>query len=53
MAQGHDVGKIDGLVGFKTRQTIGKEEKRLKLPLSCYPSSALIDHVLKASSAQN
>ncbi len=53
VAQGHDVGKVDGLVGFKTRQTIGKEEKRLKLPLSCYPSSALVDHVLKAASAQN
>jgi len=51
VAQGHDVGKVDGLVGFKTRQTIGKEEKRLGLPLSCYPSHALIDRVLKQ--AQN
>ena len=51
VAQGHDVGKVDGLVGFKTRQTIGKEEKSLGLPLSCYPSHALIDRVLKQ--AQN
>jgi hypothetical protein len=51
VAQGHDVGKVDGLVGFKTRQTIGKEEKKLGLPLTCYPSSALVNHVLKA--AQN
>jgi lytic murein transglycosylase len=47
VAQGHDVGKVDGLVGFKTRQTIGKEEKRLGLPLSCYPTHALVDQVLK------
>ena len=40
MAQGHDVGKVDGLVGFKTRQTIGEEEKKLGLPLTCYPSSS-------------
>ena len=51
VAQGHDVGKVDGLVGFKTRQTIGEEEKKLGLPLTCYPSRALVNHVLKA--AQN
>ncbi len=51
VAQGHDVGKVDGLVGFKTRQTIGKEEKKLGLPPTCYPSHALVDRVLKA--AQN
>ncbi|MGH6736067.1 MAG: lytic murein transglycosylase [Methyloceanibacter sp.] len=53
VGQGHDVGKVDGLVGFKTRQAIGMEEQRLGLPLTCYPSSALVNHVLKAASAQN
>jgi len=47
VSQGHDVGKVDGLVGFKTRQTIGKEEKARGLPLTCYPSHALINQVLK------
>ena len=47
VAQGHDVGKVDGLVGFKTRQTIGEEEKARGLPLTCYPSHALINQVLK------
>jgi lytic murein transglycosylase len=47
VAEGHDVGKVDGLVGFKTRQTIGKKEKERGLPLTCYPSHALIDQVLK------
>jgi lytic murein transglycosylase len=50
VAQGHDVGKVDGLSGFKTRRTIGKEEARLGLPLTCYPTHALIDRVLKAAS---
>jgi lytic murein transglycosylase len=51
VAQGHDVGKVDGLVGFKTRQTIGLQEKKLGLPVTCYPSHALVDRVLKAASA--
>ena len=38
VAQGHDVGKVDGLAGFKTRAAIGVTEKRLGLPLTCYPS---------------
>lgn len=46
VAQGHDVGKVDGLVGFKTRQTIGKEEIARGLPLTCYPSHALVNQVL-------
>jgi lytic murein transglycosylase len=52
VAQGHDVGKVDGLVGFKTRQSIGEQEKKFKLPLTCYPSEALVGQVLKAASAQ-
>jgi hypothetical protein len=52
VAQGHDVGKVDGLVGFKTRQAIGAQEKKFKLPLTCYPSEALVGRVLKAASAQ-
>jgi lytic murein transglycosylase len=51
VAQGYDVGKVDGLAGFKTRQAIGLTEKKLKLPLTCYPSSALIDTVLKEANA--
>lgn len=50
VAQGHDVGKVDGLSGFKTRRSIGMQEKKLGLPLTCYPSHALIDRVLKAAS---
>jgi lytic murein transglycosylase len=51
VAQGNDVGKVDGLAGFKTRRTIGLEEQKLGLPLTCYPSQALVDTVLKEASA--
>lgn len=51
VAQGYDVGKVDGLAGFKTRRTIGVEEQKRGLPLSCYPSSALVNAVLKDASA--
>jgi hypothetical protein len=53
VSQGHDVGKVDGLVGFKTRAAIGLKEKELGLPLTCYPSAKLVDAVLKEASAQN
>jgi lytic murein transglycosylase len=51
VAKGHDVGKVDGLAGFKTRRTIGLEEQQLGLPLTCYPSQAVVDAVLKQASA--
>jgi len=50
VAQGHDVGKVDGLAGFKTRAAIGLTEKRLDLPLTCYPSQRLVDAVMKEAS---
>ena len=52
VAQGHDVGKVDGLVGFKTRQSIGVQEKKFGLPLTCYPSHALVNRVLTAANAE-
>lgn len=51
VAKGHDVGKVDGLAGFKTRRTIGLEEQKLGLPLTCYPSRSVVDLVLKEASA--
>jgi len=51
VAKGHDVGKVDGLAGFKTRRTVGLEEQKLGLPLTCYPSQAVVDAVLKQASA--
>ncbi len=51
VAKGHDVGKVDGLAGFKTRRSIGLEEQKLGLPLTCYPNQAVVDRVLKEASA--
>lgn len=51
VAQGHDVGKVDGLVGFKTRRSIGHQERKLGLPLTCYPSRKVVDLTLKQASA--
>ncbi len=51
VAKGHDVGKVDGLAGFKTRRSIGLEEQTLGLPLTCYPSKAVVDLVLTEASA--
>ncbi len=51
VANGHDVGNVDGLAGFKTRRSIGVEEQKLGLPLTCYPSQAVVDRVLKEASA--
>ena len=52
VAQGYDVGKVDGLSGFKTRRSIGMEEKRLGMAMTCYPSKALVDRVLKEAAAR-
>jgi hypothetical protein len=51
VAQGFDVGKVDGLAGFKTRAAIGLKEKQLGLPLTCYPSARLVDAVMKEKGA--
>lgn len=51
VAQGYDVGKVDGLAGFKTRAAIGLTEKKLGLPLTCFPSARLVDAVMKEASA--
>ncbi|XSG83360.1 MAG: lytic murein transglycosylase [Methyloligella sp. ZOD6] len=43
---GYDVGNVDGLVGFKTRQAIGLYEKKVGAPLTCYPSKKIVADVL-------
>ncbi|MCE7029819.1 lytic murein transglycosylase [Jiella avicenniae] len=42
VANGRDVGAVDGLAGFKTRRSIGEAEARLGLPETCWPSRALV-----------
>jgi lytic murein transglycosylase len=41
-AKGHDVGKIDGILGAGTRIAIQKEQLRLGLPADGWPTPALL-----------
>ena len=42
-ARGHDVGKIDGILGAKTRAAIQKEQVRLGLPADAWPTAKLLN----------
>ncbi|MGL3608744.1 lytic murein transglycosylase [Rhizobium sp. G187] len=41
VAQGYDVGKVDGLPGFKTRRSLGEWQVKNGLQPTCYPSADL------------
>lgn len=41
-ARGHDVGKIDGILGERTREAVQKEQARLGLPADAWPTAALL-----------
>ncbi|MBW4709264.1 lytic murein transglycosylase [Roseobacter sp. YSTF-M11] len=41
-ARGHDVGKVDGILGAKTRAAVQTEQKRLGLPADAWPTPALL-----------
>ncbi|MDM7849710.1 lytic murein transglycosylase [Pseudochrobactrum kiredjianiae] len=40
--QGYDVGKPDGLAGFKTRRSIGIWQAKNGQPATCFPDKALV-----------
>lgn len=42
VARGHDVGKIDGILGAKTRLAVQKEQMRLGMPADAWPTPALL-----------
>lgn len=42
-ARGHDVGRIDGILGAMTRTAVQKEQVRLGLPADAWPTRALLD----------
>lgn len=42
-ARGHDVGKIDGILGAGTRGAVQAEQKRLGLPADAWPTPALLN----------
>lgn len=41
VAQGYDVGKVDGLPGYKTRRSLGEWQARQGMRPTCYPSESL------------
>ena len=43
--RGHDVGKIDGFLGAKTRAAVKKEQIRLGLPADSYPTAELVERL--------
>ena len=42
-ARGHDVGKIDGILGAGTRAAVQREQQRLGLPADGWPTQDLLD----------
>ncbi|CUH53933.1 lytic murein transglycosylase [Shimia marina] len=42
-ARGHDVGKVDGILGKLTRRAVQAEQKRLGLPADAWPTAALLN----------
>jgi peptidoglycan hydrolase-like protein with peptidoglycan-binding domain len=42
-ARGYDMGKIDGILGAKTRAAVQKEQMRLGLPADAWPTAALLN----------
>lgn len=44
-AHGHDVGKIDGILGAGTRNAVQAEQKRLGLPADAWPTAELLNRL--------
>ncbi|MGR3614903.1 MAG: lytic murein transglycosylase [Paracoccaceae bacterium] len=44
-AKGHDVGKVDGILGAKTRLAVQAEQKRLGLPADAWPTPGLLSRL--------
>ncbi|MBE1285880.1 MAG: lytic murein transglycosylase [Rhodobacteraceae bacterium] len=42
-ARGHDVGKVDGILGAKTRLAVQAEQQRLGLPADAWPTPTLLN----------
>lgn len=43
--RGYDVGKIDGILGAKTRAAVQAEQRRLGLPADAWPTEALLNRL--------
>jgi peptidoglycan hydrolase-like protein with peptidoglycan-binding domain len=43
--RGHDVGKIDGFLGAKSRAAVKAEQIKLSLPADSYPTPELVERL--------
>jgi peptidoglycan hydrolase-like protein with peptidoglycan-binding domain len=43
--QGFDVGRIDGILGTKSRQAIRQMQIKFKLPADSWPTAELLSHL--------
>jgi lytic murein transglycosylase len=41
--RGYDVGKVDGILGAKTRSAVQMEQKRLRMPADAWPTPELLN----------
>jgi hypothetical protein len=46
VAQGHDVGGVDGLPGFRTRRSIGRWQEADGEAATCFPEAAMRDRLM-------
>ncbi|MEM8632749.1 MAG: lytic murein transglycosylase [Pseudomonadota bacterium] len=44
-ARGHDVGKVDGILGARTRAAVRAEQARLGMPVDAWPTRALLNQL--------
>jgi len=45
LARGYDIGKIDGIIGARTRDAVQAEQARLGLPADAWPTAALLSRL--------
>ncbi|MDU0112630.1 peptidoglycan-binding domain-containing protein [Psychrosphaera aquimarina] len=46
VARGHDVGKIDGILGSKSRAAVQAEQQRLGIPADAWPTPSLLSKLV-------
>ena len=44
-ARGYDVGKVDGILGAKTREAVQAVQKQLGLPADAWPTTGLLNRL--------
>lgn len=48
VAQGHDVGGVDGLIGFRTRIAVGQWQRARGRPATCFPDARLVREIARS-----